>query len=182
MEQFHEFTNKDSLLDYMKVVNRFQKGEIAHLTEEDTYLMYDGEQWLELGADLNVNNEGAQMTLYDLNKMFFAQLTPKETYEEKMECEEIFNKYHDLIKSDRYMLLCKEISYYTIFEMNDTDIADFSNFGPALIECLENVGKILNVEILETEQVVEIWMRLDDDQNVCMYLFNAADFIVTFRR
>lgn len=180
MEQFHKFSNKEELLKYMEVMNRFQKGEIAYLTEEDAYLMYDGEQWLEIGTDLEVNNEGAQMTLYDLNKMYFSQLTPKETETELKECEETFNKYHNLVESDRYMLLCKEISYYTIFELND--VADFEEFGAGVMECLENVGKILSVDILENEQVAEVWIRLDDDQNVCMYLFNAKEFIVKFRR
>lgn len=181
MEQFHAFANKAALLDYMKVMNRFQKGEIAHLTEEDSYLMYDGEQWLEIGSDLNVNNEGAQMTLYDLNKMFFAQLSPKETEDELKECFGTFDKYHDLVKSDRYMLLCKDISYYTIFEIGDAPVIDFDGFGSGIVGCLHAVGKILSVEILEAENVVEIWMRLEDDQNVCMYLFDATNFIVKIR-
>lgn len=81
------------------------------------------------------------------------------------------------------MLLCKDISYYTIFQRTDDLFVHFSSFGEAVLTCASDIGKIVTVDYMEETKTVEIWVRKHDTQeNLCMILFDCHDFIVTYQR
>ena len=79
------------------------------------------------------------------------------------------------------MLLCKDISYYTIFTYEGNKMANYETLGAAVLDCLQNVGQLVCADITEDGNAVEIWVRTEDD-NICMYLFKCADLMVTYGR
>lgn len=97
-------------------------------------------------------------TTYDLNKQIIAQMEP--------DLEGTKNIIGDFVKKTKnrfYMLLCREIQYYTIFERG-------SKNSPApedeIISCLEDLGEVITAE--ETEHgVVECWVK-DEENEVSM--------------
>jgi hypothetical protein len=80
------------------------------------------------------------------------------------------------------MLLCKDISYYTIFENENTKACDFGTLGHAVLECVQDVGKIISADLTEDQGAIEIWVRTPEEDNLCMYLFNCEGLVVSFGR
>jgi hypothetical protein len=78
------------------------------------------------------------------------------------------------------MLLCKDISYYTIFKQ-DFSTREFSNLGEAVITCIEE--SLGNIVTTNTEDgAIEIWFRAKESDDVyCMYLFNCESMIVRYQ-
>lgn len=69
------------------------------------------------------------------------------------------------------MMLCKELSYYTVFE-KDFVTYDCLSLGHGVIECLDNVGAIHGVDD-NGEGALEIWVKsFNDDNMYCLLLFN----------
>ena len=78
-KQYLEFSNKDSLDKYFKTLNNFQTGEIVYLTDDDKFVMFDGEKFVDIPDAAKASGEGLSMSLYELNKTIVAQLPIKET-------------------------------------------------------------------------------------------------------
>lgn len=170
-----------SLQEYMKKVNNFSKGEIIYLTKDNKCVMYDGEDFVEITDKAEFKGEGLSMSLYELNKSIIAQLPTKPTYSEQGEDRKLINKFFNSIGRTSYMLLCKDISYYTIFTYEGNKMANYETLGAAVLDCLQNVGQFVCADITEDGNAVEIWVRTEDD-NICMYLFKCADLMVTYGR
>ena len=122
------------------------------------------------------------MSLYDVNKNFMADqpaLSQDElTASLKVIEDYVFNTYKN---STYFMLLCKELSYYTVFVRDSKSSTNI--LTDEVLNCLQWIAKdILSIELNTTNNTPEIWIRTPEEEVVCMYLFNAADFIVTFRR
>lgn len=166
MEQLNNYTNK---------INRFEKGEIAYLTDTSEFLTFDGEQWQKA----NVSNEGKGLTfnLYDLNKTIFQQLPTVDTKKIDNIINTI-NNYNNEINSNYYMLLCKDISYYTLFTQDI--LAEFKSLGEAVITCAQDVGNIISADFIEENNAIEIWVRNNAEEVYCMYLFDCRQMIVTY--
>ena len=109
------------------------------------------------------------MSLYELNKQGYAQLLP---YDETQIQDAIawINEFSDKNKGKYYMLLCKEISYYTVFEKDFLEY-DCLSLGHGVIECLDNVGTIHGIDD-NGEGALEIWVKTSDEEVYCMLLFN----------
>ena len=86
------------------------------------------------------------------------------------------NDYNKSINSNYYMLLCKDISYYTVFTSGN----EFETFGNAVITCAQDVGKVINADLTEDNRAVEIWVRNEAEEVYCMYLFDCQQMIVTY--
>ena len=176
-----EFNTLISLQNYMKKLNNFSKGEIIYLTEEEKYVMYDGEKFNYIPDKVEMKGEGLSMSLYDLNKNIISQLPVKTTYAEQHEDRAKINKFFGKTGRTSYMLLCKDISYYTIFTYEGNKMADFETLGHAVLDCLLNVGHLVCADEVEDGSAMEIWVRTEDD-NICMYLFKCTDLMVTYGR
>ena len=177
-----EFKTLVSLKDYQNKINNFQVGEIIYLTEDKQYVMYDGNDFVNVPEKVTINTEqGMQMSLYDLNKTIIAQLPVKETYADQSDERELINKFFSDIGNTSYMLLCKDISYYTIFIYEGNETANYETLGEAVLDCLQSVGKLVCADLTEDGNAVEIWVRVEDD-NLCMYLFKCAELMVTYGR
>jgi hypothetical protein len=79
------------------------------------------------------------------------------------------------------MLLCKELSYYTFFQKTEDTLTHFFSFGEAVLTCAQDIGNIISVDYMENTNTIEIWVRTkNNEDNVCMVLFDCKDFIVTY--
>ena len=124
--------------------------------------------------------EGPKMSVYEMNQAEMKNAEP-------LTAEQLKTKYINIIYNyvmekrpvDKYfMLLCKELSYYTIFVRNDHSSANLYN---EFLECLDYY-KILSIEYNETNGVPEIWVKTPDGDAHCMYFFGYDNGIVPFGR
>lgn len=89
------------------------------------------------------------------------------------------NNFHEDINSSKYLLLCKDISYYTFFET--ALFHEFDNLAEAVIECSNSVGDIVDVSLSSSGEEIEIWVRDKNNTNMCMFLFDAKPMCVSFK-
>ena len=132
--------------------------------EDGLYVYKDGEYYPIEDQKIDTG-----MSLYELNKQGYAQLLP---YDETQIQDAIawINEFSDKNKGKYYMLLCKEISYYTVFEKDFLEY-DCLSLGHGVIECLDNVGTIHGIDD-NGEGALEIWVKTSDEEVYCMLLFN----------
>ena len=162
-----------------KKINRFEKGEIVFVTDKNQYMMYDGEQWVKIQEEMKVQGmSNIELTAYDLNKQIISQMPILEDWTES---EKVLNTFITKSIHNDYLLLCKDISYYTIFQKSSDIFAHFSSFGEAVLTCASDIGDIIAVDYMDTTNTVEIWVRKKESkENLCMVLFECHDFIVTY--
>ena len=171
------FTNKFKTLaqleELTKALNRFTDGEKAYVEETEKLYQYceKNSTWNEItGAEL-------QYSLYELNKSIIMAL-PDATEDDIKDGLESINEFDEKVGAKYYMLLCKEISYYTVLRRRKIKCED-ATVGEATIACLRSLGTIKSIDILE--DAVEIWVKIDDDV-FCLYLFDYTNGVVDFGR
>ena len=126
-------------------------GQTVWCSSEDKCYRYDAiEGWQEVPED---GSTEIGMNMYDINKQIISQLPvmSKEGVAEKL--TEIKN-YVDDLKNTFYMLLCRDINYYTVF-MIDGDANE--KFEDVLLECLKTFGQIKAID--EVDGAFEIWIE-----------------------
>jgi hypothetical protein len=84
------------------------EGEIAYVTKEDQKYQYTEEKGWQVYKAPSV----AEMSLYDLNKQIISQMPDIEDF---TEAYETIDQYHKDMNNKYYMLLIKDLNYYTIF-------------------------------------------------------------------
>ena len=120
-----------------------------------------------------------QMTLYDLNKQMVKQLPPMDADGKKNFIENIFNEFENKYDSHYFMLLCKELSYFTVFHKNE---GNDKAFAEAVHELLSEKGTILTAgwDNEEDKNSLEYWVKVnipiennpDYIDIFCFYLFD----------
>ena len=124
--------------------------------------------------EMAVANGNLQMNLYDLNKQVISQL-PGLNSEQLYHARVMISDYMKDCGHTFYMLLCRDVNYYTLFHLVDY-IAD-PEAGAEVLECAACVGQIKSVE--ETgDGAVEIWVQPEDAEPVAMYLFGYDGGVV----
>ena len=108
-----------------------------------------------------------QMNIYDLNKQLISQFACFGK-EQMSEAKETINFYGKEANNEYYMLLCRDINYYTLFNINP-DASTLENFGGLVLECATDIGAIKAVE--RVEGAIEIWAHPIDGEPLAMYLF-----------
>ena len=177
MNTIGTFKNLDALNKYSDTVKRNAQGEIVFIEDIQEYYMYDGDNWMPL-PKAEAENDGLSMNLYDLNKSLIASL-PAPTTDDLIEMEKTICNF-DNGEADYFMLLCKDISYYTIFTAK-SNYKEFKNLGEAVITCItESIGTVIAVDKTEDEVAIEIWVRTAENDVYCMYLFDATNMIVYY--
>lgn len=128
------------------------------------------EQYLQKQADLqeeNANKNIGSTTLYELNQSIINGMPALSEDEERKASLEFF----DWIPADSryFMLLCNEISYYTVFHLNEN--ATKEDFWNELIDIAHGLGTLKCIEV-DTNGCVAVWANWYKD-NVCrcFYLF-----------
>lgn len=172
--KYLEFKSLEALSNLQSRVNNFQVGEIVYIIDKEKFVMWDGINWIDVPKNTSVNTDGLSMTMYELNKGIISQLPLITDFES---CRQEVMEFKRKNQGKSYMLLCREISYYTIFQPDGN--GDFGSFGEAVITCAKDVGNLVSVDHIDGN-MVEIWVRTPEDDNLCMYLFNCEDFIVTY--
>ena len=117
------------------------------------------------------------INLYDFNKVNMANIKPYDVITLNRLCKKTAEDIWHTFKQGCYsywMLLCRERNDYTIFRLEDS----ISDFESALIECLNNRGKVLDITKQEDGNY-EIWIRDNvTDDNVVYYLFDYNNAII----
>ena len=99
------------------------------------------------------------------------------TEEEIKKAEERINDWRkDNKYSKFFMLLCRDLNYYTIFSTTQYLNQERVSLGKGVIECLNNIGHIYNIDDTE-EESIEIWAKVDGDF-VVLYLFPYDNGVV----
>lgn len=108
--------------------------------------------------------------IYDINKqaMIFEKPLKNFEIEDKMrEIKSFLNNCNDKY----YMLLCRERYDFTIFAFNNYKRKeDLDNGSKDLQECLENRGIIYSIDLTESKNAYEIWLKIDNKFYI-YYLF-----------
>ena len=134
-------------------------------TEDKVYRFDPIEGWQHIGTDETASSIG--MNMYDINKQIVAQLPAISEADMITVKREIIRKYADQMKAEYYMLLCRDINYYTMFRI-DLKLAD-ETLDDVLIECAANIGTIKSVGFTEDEQALELWMTNEEDTYVAYF-------------
>ena len=131
------------------------------------------------------SNKVPQMTLYDLNKQMVKSLPPMNEEGKESFINNIFNSYISKEPNKYYMLLCKELSYFTVFHK---DKINTDNFAETVHELLSEKGTIITAgwDNEETKTSVEYWVNIktpiennpDYTDVYCFYLFKYDNGIV----
>ena len=136
-----------------------EEGEVIQ-TPEGEYMIWKDGHWNTInyeGSDIN-------LSLYDMNKQIISQLPVLTGLAEKME---IINNFHSKYNNEFYMLYGKEISYFTLFQINDKPDWFFEEVSL----CLNNIGVIKAMDLTEDESAIEIWVCDENNEATCLYLF-----------
>lgn len=138
------------------------EGEVVQ-TLNDTFAVYKDGNW----EPINLAQEGSLgITMYELNKQLISQL-PRLTAKKIQESKHLITQYGLSTNNQFYLLYGKEISYFTLFQ-----IEDFESFGKEVISCLKEVGVIKAIDLTEDKTAIEIWITQNDTtDSVCLYLF-----------
>lgn len=141
-----------------------KQGEIIQ-NPEGEYLIWRDDQWMKM----NIDSSGINIGLYDINKQIISQLPVLSDLEDK---KEIIQKLHRDWGNFYYMLYGKEISYFTLFK-----IINSQTFADEVIACLNNVGDIKAIDLTEAEDAIEIWVQ-NEENPTCLYLFPYDNGVV----
>lgn len=120
------------------------------------------------------------ISLYDINKNFMAGQPALSQDELTAGLKVIENYVFDTYKNSTYfMLLCKELSYYTMFVRDSKSSTNI--LTNEVLNCLQWIAKdILSIELNTINNTPEIWIRTPEEEIVCMYFFNYDDGVIDF--
>ena len=174
-------TMTSNVLEYLTEQNRFQEGEVVYVTDAEKFMVYKDAEWIPFEAQkvkTEGNNQGIQITAYELNKQLISQL-PIPT--DLTQFNEIITEFQKEAESSDFMLLCKERSYYTVFRKTDEASSHFIEFSEAVLTCASDLGDVITVDKMDETNTVEIWVKNKETQEVdCMVLFESNAFIVSY--
>ena len=152
-------------LTCLYAIQNHEPGEMAYCEDTKEIYMWDEDKgWQKM----DVNNEGIDLNLYELNKSIVNQLDPM-TEEEIKSYSDLITKYKEDSRNDHHMLLCRDYNYYTIFEW--TEFPPFIKFADAIIEIISDLGDVYSIEQL-IDGAVEIWIKPTEEETpYAFYLF-----------
>ena len=166
----------NNIEDLYKIKNP-QENEIYCVKNLKEYFTYKNNKWEQIiiKNDLNPN---INLSLYDLNKSLFNQMNGLNN-EELQNKYKIFEEYKENTNNNFYMLYGKEISYFTLFQK---DIMHINSFAQEVVDCLKDVGEIIDIDFTENKDAIECWVKSYDNNNeaTCLYLFPYDSGIVKY--
>ena len=148
-----------------------KENELACVENSHTIYKANSEgEWEEIKVD-----GGLTLSLYDLNKTVMAQM-PEMTTAQKKEATELIQKYTKEATSETYyMLLGREINYYTVFPVLPNNHSA-TPIASTVLECAADVGKVVDVS-LNDANAIEIWVKTQDDAT-CLVFFDYTMGVV----
>lgn len=125
------------------------------------------------------------MDLYSFNKGIFNSKPPlsQEETEKGIELLKRFFTRHVLKNRQYFMLLGRDVNYYTLLRAIHTDENAASAFAAEAMECLKNLGEVKAIDRDDvTKTNIEIWITTEDkDKNkesFCLYLFPYDEGVI----
>ena len=171
-----QFKTLYELKDYQKRSKEvFTDEDIVFIQDEDTVYKFNNEtqNWEQSQGTGKIDTK---MSLFELNKQIMGQM-PSYTLEQWEKETLTIDEWDKQINGRYYMLLCKEISYYTVF-VNDG--YELHSLGNAVRECLEFVGDVICIDYNDP-YCIEIWIKIENEIN-CLHLFCYDEGVVSFKR
>lgn len=169
---FGEYPNRKAL-DKASEIRTPEIGSIAYLQDSKLYYEYkDYGNWAV--RKLNMDKIDLHMTIYEMNQQIIAQI-PTYTNEQIQNGVNIINEFDKQQRATYYMLLCKEFSYFTLFEFENSSS---ENLGQAVMDCLTHLGDIKAIETADNTQI-EIWVMISDTAQ-CFHLFKYDQGVVKY--
>ena len=140
--------------------NSLKDGEIVQ-TEDGKYQVFKNGEL----HDFKMEGSNLELGLYDLNKQIISQLPPLTDEELDKKIDVIDDSYIKCV-NDFYMLYGKEISYFTLFKVNEPIY-----FAKTVLDCLNEIGEIKAIDPTEDGFAIEIWVQPTNEEPTCLYLF-----------
>lgn len=142
-----------------------KEGDLGYCKETSQICRYVSEQWKIIKP---INDSEIKLTNYEINQQLVSQ-RPDLTKEEIMAADKKLEIYLHKQENKYYMLLCKDISYYTVFCLDETAP---NSIWDEFIICCEGIGKIKSIELTEQDDAIEVWVQPKDKTPVAMYFFS----------
>ena len=121
-------------------------------------------------------NSNVQLTMYDINKQLINQMEPLTEDERAGHFYTTLLPFLDETNNSYYMLLCRDINYYTLFHR--TGGAEDESFDKVLEEILDNYGTWITYSWAneQTKDAIEYWVKItmpggDEDKFEDLYCF-----------
>lgn len=116
--------------------------------------------------------------LYSMNQTLVGQL-PVYTDEDMDRAEDTIHDWiYDGHRANYYMLLCKELSYYTLFHSVDNCLIE-EDFIRELWDVCSYLGPIHDISV-DDNDAIAIWAEWEDTGVHCFYLFPYDKGVVEF--
>lgn len=158
-------------INILKNLKNKEPGEYA-MTEDKRVYQYINEEWVPVNQNIGID-------LYAINKAAFNSI-------DVLTSDEIEEKRENIIKpfvfnslNNYFMYLSKENNYYTIFETDEGSIEDMSN---VMIECMNCLGNILDIRLVEDNSSIEVWTRGANDDAKVGYIFPYDRGVIKCRK
>ena len=152
-------------LDISRIKYTPSEGEIVQDTVTGSFCIWHEDQW----QTIKMENSGITMGVYDMNKQIIAQM-PELT--DLTNAHQAIDKLQETHYDTYFMLYGKEISYFTLFKLLDSQY-----FANEVIACLKNIGAIKAIDLTEANDAVEIWVETENGPTV-LYLFPYDNGVV----
>lgn len=163
--------NKDAIFK----LPRPHLGQVAIAKDTNEIYVYMDNGWQIMSDQVKMEGEGLKMSLYELNRSIMEQLPTMTDFDKAIE---IMNAYKEYTKNQYYMLYGKDLSYFTMFNVQEQGECD--SLGHGVIECLANVGEVRAIDLTEAGDAIEIWVVVDGNAT-CLYLFPYDTGVVTVK-
>lgn len=169
MSEIIEVPNKAAL----DALQNHYDGEIAFCQEEGVYYSYHGNEWVPVPIERDSNGE-IHLNLYALNKQIVSQLPPFDIQrlEDAKETLENWKKV-----DTPYLLYGKEISYFTLFYPTNKEE---DTFVDCVFDCLESLSTTIYSFDVASDNAIEIWIGLEEDDATALYLFDYSEGMVYY--
>lgn len=121
-------------------------------------------------------------SLYEMNQAIMQSETPFSKAEIVTAMEHIAIWVHNNAASEKYyMMLCKELSDYTVFDLNEkANIPHYCNTMAAdVIDCIQNRGELLSIEETDDKNAWEIWVKMISGTHA-YYLFPYTAGVIEY--
>lgn len=155
-----QFTGSEE--DLIKAIDLYNDGDTVYCSETNKIYCKKDNTFNEI-KDAPVANIG---TLYDVNKQIISQL-PTPTDEDIEIAKDLVDTFVEEKNNQYYMLLCKEKSYYTLFNIEPPSLEPLS--GILLDECIPNFGNLKCVNETDDKTALEFWVEIDGNIYVAYF-------------
>jgi len=150
-----------TLKNLRKLTKNNKEGETALVTENHTLYRWDGLNWITAGKT------AVNASVYDINCSLYSNIPALEEDRIKEKIEELTN-WRKETNYNYYMLLNKELNYYTIL----TPIGEGNSFGFEIVDAFQNLGKIKAIDFDKENEAYECWITEENKQSHVFYLFS----------